>query len=720
MSGFIYEIDSDGIVTVTMDMPGRPVNTMNDEYQGYLKETVERLEKDAAAGDITGVVITSGKSTFVAGADLDEIMAYQKGDEQKIFDMVQSAKAYLRRLELLPIPVAAAINGAALGGGFELCLAANYRVLINDRKAVVGLPEASLGLMAAGGGVVRLTRKLGLQKALSFILESKKLKPEAALKAGFVDELVENQSELVSTAKAWIKTGPSPIQPWDEKGFKIPGGTADTPANRQFLTIAPVMLRKKTRGLLPAPEMAMNIAAESTRLDIDTALENESRGFVPLVLSPVAKNTLSTFFFGMNKLKKGASRPEGIAPKKVKKVGILGAGMMGQGIAAASAMAGMNVVLKDLTLETAENGKAYTAALLEKKVARGRMSDAQKQTALDLILATDKQEDLTGCDLIIEAVLEDVTLKQQVARETEAVTDENTIFGTNTSSLPISLLAAEVTRPENYIGMHFFSPVDKMPLVEIICGEKTSKDALALAFDYCQQTRKVPIVVNDARGFYTTRVFGTFIDEGLQLLIDGVHPVTIDNLAQQAGMPVGPLTILDEVSLALLVKASETNKEVDELVGDNSGNLFSNHATEEVVDYVYTLNNRAGKLAGSGLYDYDEKGERTPWSGLLSKYHNSEVDYPYQDIKDRILFRQILDGLDCLEKGVIPSINDANIGSIMGIGFPAHTGGLFQFINTYGVQVFCDRCQVLAEKYGKRFTPPAILRQKVESGELFV
>ena len=718
MNEFNYEKDADGIVTVTMDMPGRPVNTMNDEYQACMLATVERLEKEVDA--ITGVVITSGKTTFVAGADLDEILLIKEGDEEKVFKMVQGAKGVLRRFELLPVPVAVAINGAALGGGYELCLSANYRVLLNDKKAVVGFPEASLGLMAAAGGVVRLTRKLGLQKALPFILESKKVKPDKALREGLVDELVDSLADLVPAAKAWVKANPNACkQPWDEKDYKIPGGTASDLDNRQFLLLAPVLLRKKTRGLLPAPEVALSIAAESTLLDIDTALTNESRAFIPLVKSAVAKNTLNTFFFGMAKLQKGASRPKSVEIKKLRKVGVLGAGMMGQSIAAVTAMAGIETVLKDVLLESAQNGKAYTEKLLDKEISRGRMDEAKKTSILELILATDKQDDIAGCDLVIEAVFEKLALKQEIARDTEGLLAEGGVIGTNTSSLPITMLAEGINKPESYIGMHFFSPVDKMPLVEIICGEKTSDEALALAFDYCQQIRKIPIVVNDARGFFTTRVFATFVDEGFQLLKDGIHPVLIDNLAQQAGMPVGPLTIQDEVTLTISHLASETNKEVDKMLGVASSCMTFGEAMEDVIDFVYLQSGRAGKQAGAGLYDYSESGERVPWQGLLDKYYKPEVDFPYQDIKDRILFRQILEGLSSFEEGVIPSVNDANIGSIMGIGFPPHTGGLFQFINTYGVKAFMARCAGLAENYGERFTPPAVLKEYASAEKAF-
>lgn len=711
MSVFNYQQDQDGIVTVTMDMTG-PVNAMNAEYHAAMSETLDKLESQEG---LTGVVFASAKKVFFAGGDLNDLLAAKREDAAAFFENTEKMKADLRRIEKLPVPVAAAINGAALGGGYELCLVCNHRVAWNHKSVQIGLPECSLGLYPGGGGIVRLTKLIGAEKALPYILESKRLVPSKALAAGMIDQLVDDLDQLIPAAKQWLKQNPdAAVQPWDQKGYKVPGGPINSPRNAQLATMAPTLLHQKTRGLMPQMTAAMDVAFQATMLDLDTALRIEGREFAKVATGPVAKNMISAFFFQLNKINGGASRPKNIEKNLTRKVGILGAGMMGQGIAYVSAMAGIEVVLKDISLEGAEKGKAYSKKLLDKRVARGQMDQAKADGILDLILATDKNEDLQGCDLIIEAVFENVELKNNITKEIEPYLSEDGVWGSNTSTLPITTLAEASAKPENFIGIHFFSPVDKMPLVEIICGDKTSDEALAKAFDYTMQIRKTPIVVNDSLGFFTSRTFGTYLDEGAHLLTEGTHPVRIDNLGRAIGMPVGPLQVQDETSLELSRKAQETWAEMGFTDKWSNGDVV-----RRVIKDMITDNGRGGRHHGGGYYEYHEDGSKNIWPGLYDLYYDESYQISDQDIKDRLMFRQVIEALKCLETGVLKSVADGNIGSIFGIGAPAHTGGFIQFVNTYGFDNFIARCEQLSEKFGERFNCPEIVKQHAKSGELF-
>jgi len=707
MSVFHYDKDDAGIVTVTMDMTG-PVNAMNAEYQTAMTETVERLEAET---DLRGVVFASAKKVFFAGGDLNDLVKVEPGQEEEFFTGLQATKSVLRRIEKLPVPVAAANNGAALGGGFEIALCCNYRVAWNDRSVQLGLPEVGLGLLPGGGGVVRMTRLLGLAAALPYLTEGTRVTPDKALAAGMIHATVDTLEELVPNAKEWILAQEDLVaagtQPWDTKGYKIPGGGINSPGVGQLVMIAPAMLYSKTRGLLPAPARILDCAVEALRLDFDEALTVESRGLANLVVTPVAKNMISTFFFGMNKINGGASRPKGVEKRLTKKVGILGAGMMGQGIAYSSAMAGIDVILKDISVEAAEKGKAYSEKLLAKRVAKGTMTEEKKQSILDRIHPTASNEDLQGCDLIIEAVFENMKLKHQITAELEGYLSEDGVWGSNTSTLPITQLAEGCSKPENFIGIHFFSPVDKMPLVEIICGEKTSDEALAKAFDYTLQIKKTPIVVNDSLGFFTSRTFGTYLDEGVRLLKEGLHPVKIDSLGKAVGMPVGPLAVYDEVSLELSRKANATWEELGVVDKWGDGSI-----AREVVGVMVDEHGRGGRHHGGGFYQYHEDGSKEIWSGLFDIFHKAEFEISDQDVKDRLLFRQVIEALKCLETNVLRSEEDGNIGSIMGIGAPPWTGGLLQFVKTYGYGRFVARCEELAAQYGDRFNPPQIAKDR--------
>ncbi|MFC7049451.1 3-hydroxyacyl-CoA dehydrogenase NAD-binding domain-containing protein [Emcibacter nanhaiensis] len=714
MDEFHYAKDSDGIVTVTMDMAG-PVNAMNARYSELMGKTLERLE---AEEHLTGVIIASAKDTFFAGGDLNELLAVQKGDEETFFADAEKGKGLLRRLEKLPVPVVAAINGAALGGGFEICLSCNRRIAWNDKSVIVGLPEVTLGLLPGAGGVVRLTHLLGFEKALPYLLEGRKVRVGKALRGGLLDDGVDRLENLLPRAKEWIlenrEKEEAALQPWDRPGHKIPGGDIRSPAVMQVVQVAPIMLLKKTRGLLPAPQRILESATEAVRVDFDTALRIESRNFVSLVTSPVAKNMITAFFFQMNHVNGGGNRPEGYPASSVKKLGIIGAGMMGQGIAYVAAKAGIRVVLKDVNLDQAEKGRDYSARLLDKAIEAGHADEGKKAALLGLIEATDEDAGLSGCDLIVEAVFEDLELKHRINEATEGQLAEEGVWGSNTSTLPITRLAESSAKPDRFIGIHFFSPVDRMPLVELICGAETSDETLARAFDFVRQIRKTPIVVNDSTGFFASRTFGVQLGEASQMVAEGVHPARIEALAKAVGMPVGPLTIYDEISQRLSLKVWETQRnmglrrEADDMTPAGTG----------VIRTLVEEFDRGGRHYGGGFYDYRD-GEKMIWPGLIERYYNPGLEISDRDIMDRLLFSNVIESLKCLEEGVLRSVADGNIGSLLGIGAPAWTGGYIQFVNGYGLKKFRERCNELADLYGERFRAPGVVSEKIAQGELF-
>ncbi len=708
-----YEKGQDNIVVLTMDMPGQSANTMNAVYREAMGKAVARLE--AEKDSIAGVIITSAKKTFFAGGDLNELIKVTKAEANAFYQMVLGIKGQLRRLETLGKPVVAAINGAALGGGWEICLACHHRIALNDSTVQLGLPEVTLGLLPGGGGVVRMVRLLGIEKALPYLAEGRKVRPEQALKAGLIHDIAQTPDEMLAKARAWILANPKSVQPWDAPGYKIPGGTPSSPNVAQMLAIAPSVLRDKTKGCFPAPEKILCAAVEGAQVDFDTAQLIEARYFTELTTGQVAKNMIGTFWFQLNEINAGSSRPKAPAPYLTKKVGVLGAGMMGAGIAYVSAIAGIDVVLKDVSVEAAERGKAYTQGLLDQLVSRGHMAAEKRDAILGRIKASASDADFEGCDLIIEAVFENRELKAKVSAAAEAAALPDAVIASNTSTLPITGLARAVARPEKFIGLHFFSPVDRMPLVEIIRGEKTSDETLARGFDYVLQIKKTPIVVNDSRGFFTSRVFGTFTNEGIAMLGEGVSAATIENETRKAGMPVGPLAISDEVSMGLM--AHIRNQTAEDLKAE--GRVMPQHPAFAVIDLMLNEYKRPGKAAGGGFYEYPAGGRKQLWPGLKARFEKADRQIPQEDVRDRILFIQAIETVRCVEEGVLHSTADANIGSIFGIGYAAWTGGVLQFINQYGPRDFVARARYLAEQYGERFEPPALLLDKAAKGELF-
>lgn len=709
MSAIQYLKNDDGIIILTLDSPNQSANTMNADFRVALENIVSKLKSETS---ITGIIFRSAKKTFFAGGDLDELIQSRLEDATPFFEMIQKMKAEFRYIETLGVPVVAALNGTALGGGWEIALGCHARIALNDPKTKFGLPEVTLGLLPGGGGIVRMVRLLGLQNAFPFLMEGKQFGVDKAKSLGLIQDIAETAEELMDKAIAWVKANPKSQQPFDVKGYKIPGGDPKTPAVAQMLAIAPAMLRDKTKGCYPAPEAIMAAAVEGAQVDVDTALTIESRYFTYLATGQVSKNMIGTFWHGLNAIKAGASRPKDVAKWQASKVGVLGAGMMGAGIAYSTAIKGVPVVLKDVSVENAEKGKAYSQKLLDKKVSQGRMTAEKRDQVLSLITATASVEDLKGCDLIIEAVFENQELKAKVTQEAEAFLVEGGVMASNTSTLPITGLANASKDQANFIGLHFFSPVDKMQLVEIIKGKNTSAETLAKAYDYVQQIGKIPIVVNDSRGFFTSRVFGTFVQEGLRLLHEGVHPARIEMAALKAGMPVGPLAIQDEVALTLSEHvANETRKALQA-----EGKDLPRSGADDVIQTMIHTFDRKGKAAGAGFYDYPEGGKKHLWEGL--NHWKQDVDISEQEMIDRFLFVQSLDTLRCYEEKVLESVIDANIGSIFGIGFAPWTGGAIQFLNQYGLDQAVQRANELEAKYGERFKAPHRLVESVPSGQI--
>jgi 3-hydroxyacyl-CoA dehydrogenase/enoyl-CoA hydratase/3-hydroxybutyryl-CoA epimerase len=712
-----WEQDSDGIVTLTMDDPNQSANTMNQLYRDSMKATVERLE--AEKDQITGVVITSAKKTFFAGGDLGELIQARPEDAGQVFELSLGLKEPLRKLETLGRPVVAAINGAALGGGLEIALACHHRIAVDAKGSQIGLPEVTLGLLPGGGGVTRTVRLLGIQTALlSVLLQGQRHKPEKAEEVGVVDEVVAETEQALAKAKEWIRANPEATQPWDVKGYKIPGGTPSNPSFAANLPAFPANLRKQLKGAnMPAPKAIMSAAVEGSQVDFATAARIEARYFTQLATGQVAKNMTKAFFFDLQHINSGGSRPDGYEQYTATKVAVLGAGMMGAAIAYVCARGGMQVALKDVSTEAATQGKEYSRKLFDKQVSRGKTTQDKADETLARIQPTAEARDVSGADLVIEAVFENQDVKHKVFGAIEDVVEPDAVLASNTSTLPITGLATGVQRPKDFIGMHFFSPVDKMPLVEIIVGEKTSDATLAKAFDVALQIKKTPIVVNDSRGFFTSRVIGTFIDEAVAMVGEGLNPSSIEQAGSQAGYPAPPLQLMDELTLTLPREIREATKAAVEAAGGH----WDSHPADAVVDRMIDEFARKGRSSSAGFYAYDDGQRAGLWPGLYEHFTKDGAEIPFEDAQERMLFAEALETVKCFDEGVLRSVPDANIGSIMGIGFPPWTGGVMQYINGYpgGLPGFVARSRALAERYGDRFTPPASLVAKADAGETY-
>jgi len=707
---FNYQKDSQNIVTITMDMDGRSANVINDEFSNLWIEVMERLENEKK---LAGVIIASAKKTFLAGGDLEMIMAID--DPGQAFNLVEKLKFDLRRIEKLRRPIVAAINGAALGGGLEIALCCNYRIALNSPKTKIGFPEVTLGILPTAGGLIRTTRLIGLEAALPFLLDGKQVTPSLAKKLGIIDDTADNIKDLFLKAKQYILANPEKLQPWDTKDYKMPGGNANDPKIAQMLSIAPAMLSKKTNGNYPAPEAILSAAVEGSVVDFDTASKIESRYFVELATGKVAKNMINAFWFQLNKIKSGVSRPKDIPNFKTKKLGVLGSGLMGHGIAYVSALSGIEVIMIDSTMKNARKGLEKIQSLLDKRIKNGLISEIKKKEVLSKINCSDDYDMLKECDLIIEAVFEDRKLKGQVTAKAENIMKPDGVFASNTSTIPITKLAKKSIRPDQFIGIHFFSPVHKMKLVEIIKGKNTSQETLAKAFDFILQIKKIPIVVNDSFGFYTSRVFERYICEGMALLEEGNPAELIESAGKKAGHPVGPLAVVDEISIGLAAHIRKQSRE--EMIEKNQ--KWSVESWDKVIDFMTEKVKRLGRASGSGFYDYPEGGKKYLWPQLKRYFPISKNILPQEEMIDRMLFAQVIETIRCYEEGVLNSIADANIGSIFGWGFPAFKGGTLQYVNDYGVQKFLKRTIELEKSYGDRFAPPKLLIDFVDQGKTF-
>jgi 3-hydroxyacyl-CoA dehydrogenase / enoyl-CoA hydratase / 3-hydroxybutyryl-CoA epimerase len=723
---FTLDVDADGIALVTWDSPGKSMNVFDASVMDDLDAIVTKVTDDDA---IKGAVVTSGKDTFSGGADLTMLQgllgqfhkmrasASSEGDEtaamQAMFDESRRMSQLWRRLETCGKPWVAAINGTAMGGAFELALACHHRVASQNDKTKLALPEVKVGLFPGAGGTQRVPRMVATPDALQFLLQGRELRVSQAKGMKLIDQVVPAE-DLISTAKAWIRNGGKGVQPWDKEGFRLPGGKVYSPAGFQTFPPANAIYRRETFDNYPAARAIMSCVYEGLMLPMDQALTVESRYFANVLQTKEAASMIRSLFVSMQELNKGARRPADVPPSKISKVGILGAGFMGAGVAYVTARAGIDVVLIDRDVEAAERGKAYSDTLVSKAVSRGRSTPEAKEELLSRIHTSADYADLKGCDLVIEAVFEDKDIKADVTQKAEAVLAEDAIFGSNTSTLPITELAKASARPKNFIGVHFFSPVDKMMLVEIIMGKKTSDEALAVALDYCRAIRKTPIVVNDSRGFYTSRVVGTYIREGHMMLMEGVPAAMIENLGRMAGMPVGPLSLNDEVAVDLAWKILQATKK-------DLGEKGVDPLQEQLLEEMVVKRGRLGRKNGKGFYDYPDKGKKHLWPDLheLQPVHLDPDTIDKDELENRLLAIQALETARCFAEGVLTDVREADVGSILGFGFAPFAGGTLSYIDNMGLKNFVDMCSKLARKHGPRFRPNKLLKEMAANGETF-
>ncbi|MEE4117798.1 MAG: 3-hydroxyacyl-CoA dehydrogenase NAD-binding domain-containing protein [Paracoccaceae bacterium] len=720
MTDFTMSVDADGVAVITWDVAGKSMNVLSLEGWDALDGHVAAALADEA---VKGIVITSAKDSFAAGMDLNIIarMKAEAGDDpaRGLFEGLMDKHAVLRRIERAGMdpktlkggkPIAAALPGTALGIGLEIPLACHRIFCADNPKAKIGLPEIMVGIFPGMGGTTRLVRKLGAMGASPFLLEGKLSDPKKAKSAGLIDEVVDDP---LAAAKAWVlaATDADLVKPWDQKGYKMPGGAPYHPAGFMTFVGASAMVNGRTKGVYPAAKALLSAVYEGALVPFDTALKIEARWFTNVLMNPSSEAMIRSLFINKEALEKGANRPD-VSDQTVKKVGVLGAGMMGAGIALVAAQAGIDVVLLDRTREAAEKGKAYTADHAEKGVKRGKTSPQKAEEMVARITATDAAEDLAGCDLIVEAVFEDMSVKAEITQRVEAVVGEDCIFATNTSTLPISELAKASKRPDRFIGIHFFSPVEKMMLVEIIKGRETGDRALAKALDFVRQIRKTPIAVNDARFFYANRCIIPYLNEGMRMVAEGVTPALIENAAKLLGFPLGPLQLVDETSIDLGVKIAKATKAA-------MGEDYPDAAVDTVLFWMEDAG-RLGRKTGAGFYAYDETGKRTGlWPGLNEKYPPRPDQPSLIDVQHRLLFAQVLEAVRAFEAGVLTDIREGDVGAILGWGFAPWSGGPFSWLDMVGTPYAAERADQLAAAYGDRFACPSLLREMAGRGASF-
>ena len=705
-----YAVDSDGIATLTIDYPGKTMNVIDQLFMDSLSSCIDRIQADAA---VKGAVVTSGKDAFVAGADLIamEQTLESMGDNsaEELFEKCASLSLLLRRMETCGKPFAAAINGVAMGGGFEVTLACHYRIASDQPGIVLGLPEVQVGLLPGAGGTQRLLRMLGITGAMQYLLEGKHMSVSKAQELGVVNETA-SPAQLLAAAKRWLLETPASVQPWDQKGFRIPGGTALDPRVAPGFVVGNAMLQAGTFHNLPAPLAIQSCLYEGSLLPMDKALRVESKYLSQLTRDPVSRSMVRTLFVNKSKAEKLMHRPAGFAPFQCRKLGMIGAGMMGGGIALNAAQRGIEVVLIDRDQESAERGKGHAVKVLSRLVEKGRSTAEKAAAILARITPATDYELLRDADMVVEAVFEDRAIKAEITRKLDAVLSPQCVLASNTSALPISLLAAASSRPERFIGLHFFSPADRMPLVEVIRGKQTSDATLAQALDFVAQLKKTPILVNDSRGFFTSRFIGAFVDDAIGMVAEGIKPALIENCARHAGMPVGPLAITDELSIELSVHAGQAQAR-------EFPDEYKQGRSVPVLTSLYELG-RMGKKTGKGFYDYSPQGKQL-WSGLAELYPLRPEQPDAYDLRQRILYVQAIEAARCMEEGVLISPADGDVGAILGVGYPAYTGGPFCFIDAIGSAPFVAEADRLADLFGEHLRPPQLLRDMAVSGKKF-
>jgi len=721
MSDFTMKKDADGVAIITWDCPGKTMNVLN----GQAMQDLDGLIDDALADEaVKGIVITSGKKDFAGGMDLNVLakMKEDAGDEpaRGLFEGIMKMHEGLRKIERAGMdaktnkggkPIATALPGTAVGIGLELPLSTHRIFAADNPKAKIGLPEIMVGIFPGAGGTTRLVRKLGAMAAAPFLLEGKLVDPKKAKSAGLIDEVVEDP---LAAARAWVLEAKDAdiVKPWDQKGYKMPGGAPYHPSGFMTFLGAAAMVHGKTFGAFPAAKALLSAVYEGAIVPFDTALKIEARWFTHVLMNPSSEAMIRSLFLNKEALEKGAVRPAGIEDQSVKKIGVLGAGMMGAGIALVSAQAGMEVVLIDRDQDAADKGKAYSASYMDKGIKRGKATEEKKDALLSRITATPDLEQLKGCDLIIEAVFEDPGVKAEMTKKVEAIIPEDCIFASNTSTLPITGLAEASVRPEQFIGIHFFSPVEKMFLVEIIKGKETGDRAVAKALDYVRQIRKTPIVVNDARFFYCNRCIIPYVNEGARMITEGVTPALIDNAARQLGFPVGPIQLTDETSIDLGAKIARATKAA-------MGDAYPASPADDLIFWMEEQG-RLGRKANAGFFDYDDKGKRQGyWKGMQEKYPLADEQPDLIEVQERLMFAQVLEAVRALEEGVLMDIREGDVGAILAWGFAPWSGGPLSWLDIIGTPYAAERCDQLSEKYGERFACPPLLREMAEKGQTF-
>lgn len=699
-----YKKDVDNIVTLTLDMKGRAANVINHEIREAFVPVLRHLQEEKRKGQLKGVILTSAKRTFLAGGDLEYL--FQAEDAEEVFRFSEAMKSFLRDLERPGVPVVAALNGSAIGSGFEVALACHHRIAINDDKIQLGLPEVEIGLIPGGGGIIRLMWLLGIKRAFPILTSAERYTPEVAYKVGIIDDLAEDEKSLLAKAKQWLLDNNAHRRPWDIPEAKIPGGSAKNMDTAAMIRDMAASLTAKTHNNYPALHAVLNVMADGSKVDFDTACKIEGRYYTDLVLSKECKNMIKAFWFERNEIWNGKNRPKGFGKFRPKKLGLIGAGLMGSRIAYTALLHGMQVVLKDVSKPIADRGRELVEQKLDEAIASGHVPAGKKPGFLKRLRTTDTSQDFETCDLVMEAVFENKMVKEKVTREAEQFLDEYAIFATNTISIPITELSKAASRPENYVGLHFFHPADEVPMVEIVRGANTSEETIARAFDFVRNISKIPIVVKDDWGFYAARVRNTYILEGITMLQEGYSPALIENLGLQAGMPKGALAWADELGLEMVMK-------YEQQAAQHYGPKYIQHPAVQVLEKMIKELGRSGVRRSAGFYEYNS-GEQRLWDGLQGHFPPKQRPSSRAAVKERFLFAQVIEAIWCLQEEVIRSEAEANLGSIYGWGFPAFKGGVLRYTQDYGEEFFLQRCQNFQERFGQRFRVPKYFHRLVK------